>query len=180
MKRIQKREFGDGGKTGQRLAKNERVSTSFSSVPEFIPDRGFTLIEVLVAAAVLGIAASALFGLLSKSLFNIGKVEEFHRYELAAQNMMDRVLMLPTLPSSGETSGAVDDSGARWTVSVHPWAPASLETKPPEAILRVAVNVTWPGRSTPRRIELEALKPGPVSYSNDYDFQAAIEKVLPR
>jgi len=46
--------------------------------------RGFTLIEVLVAAAVLGITATALFGLLSQSSFNLRKIEDLHRYELAA------------------------------------------------------------------------------------------------
>src|SRR5262245_31242476 len=144
------------------------------------PNRGFTLIEVLVAAAVLGITASALFGLFSKSLFNIGRVEDLHRYELAAQNVMDRVLLQSTLPAQGETSGELDESGARWTVSVFPWAPKDLASKPGEGIMRVAVNVTWPGRSTPRRIEIEALKPAQITYSSDYDFQAAIEKVLPR
>jgi general secretion pathway protein I len=142
--------------------------------------RGFTLIEVLVAAAVLGITASALFGLFSKSLFNIGRLEEQHRYELAAQDVMNRVLMQTTLPGSGMTSGALDDNGGRWTVTVHPWAPPDLQSQPAEGILRVVVGVTWPGRSALRRIELEALKPAEITYSNNYDFQSAIENVFPR
>jgi general secretion pathway protein I len=142
-------------------------------------ERGFTLIEVLVAAAVLGITASALFGLFSKSLFNIGRVEELHRYELAAQNVMNRVLMLQTLPGGGEAGGVLD-GGARWSVTVQPWAPADLESKPPEAILRVAVAVTWPGRSIPRRIQIEALKPAQITYSNNYDFRSVIENSVPQ
>ena len=59
--------------------------------------RGFTLIEVLVAAAILGITATALFGLFSKSLFNLRKVEDLHRYELAAQDVMNRVRQIPDL-----------------------------------------------------------------------------------
>jgi hypothetical protein len=63
---------------------------------------------------------------------------------------------------------------------VHPWAPADLQSKPDQGILRVAVAVTWPGRSVLRRVELEALKPAQITYSNNYDFQAAIESVFPR
>ncbi len=143
-------------------------------------ERGFTLIEVLVAAAVLGITASALFGLFSKSLFNIARVEDLHRYELAAENVMNRVLLLPTLPGGGEANGILDENGARWNVTVHPWAPADLTSKPAEAILRVAVSVTWPGRSIPRTIQMEALKPAQITYSNSYDFRAAIEDSLPQ
>jgi general secretion pathway protein I len=143
-------------------------------------ERGFTLIEVLVAAAVLGITASALFGLFSKSLFNIGRVEDLHRYELAAENVMNRVLLLPTLPAGGEAGGVLDNSGARWNVTVQPWAPPDLESKPGEGILRVAVTVTWPGRSIPRRIQIEALKPAQITYSTNYDFPAVIEDALPR
>ena len=143
-------------------------------------DRGFTLIEVLVAAAVLGITVSALFGLFSKSLFNIGRVEDLHRYELAAQNVMNRVLLLQTLPGGGEAGGVLDATGARWSVTVKPWAPANLEDKPAEGILRVAVAVTWPGRSIPRRIQIEALKPAQITYSNSYDFPAVIENSVPQ
>jgi general secretion pathway protein I len=142
--------------------------------------RGFTLIEVLVAAAVLGIATSALFGLFSQSLFNIGRVEDLHRYELAAENVMNRVLLLQTLPGGGEAAGVLDDTGARWNVMVQPWAPVDLASKPAAGILRVAVSVTWPGRSIPRRIQIEALKPAQITYSNNYDFRAVIEDSLPQ
>jgi prepilin-type N-terminal cleavage/methylation domain-containing protein len=140
--------------------------------------RGFTLIEVLVAAAVLGITATALFGLFSKSLFNLRKIEDLHRYELAGQDVMNRVLLLSTLPAPAQAGGALDN-GARWTVNVNPWAPSSLEEKPEEAVLRIDVVVTWPGRSSQRSIEVEALKVAKVTYAN-YDLQGALENVFPQ
>ena len=54
-------------------------------------ESGFTLVEVLVAASVLAIVATALFGLLSRSLSNLRKVEELHQYELATQDVMNRI-----------------------------------------------------------------------------------------
>ena len=143
-------------------------------------NRGFTLIEVLVAAAVLGMTATALFGLFSKSLFNLRRVEDLHRYELAAQNVMNRVLLLPSLPGEAQATGALDAGSGQWTVRVHPWAPSDLEPKPGEAILRVDVAVTWLGRSSRRSIEIEALKPAKIIYSDNYDLQEAIESALPQ
>ena len=141
--------------------------------------RGFTLIEVLVAAAVLGIAATALFGLLSKSLFNLRKIEDLHRYELAAQDVMNRVLLLSTLPAPAQAGGALDNIGAHWMVNVQPWAGSSLKDRPEEAVLRIDVVVTWPGRSSQRSIEVEALKAAKITYSN-YDLQRAVENVFPQ
>jgi|SRR2546426_8179710 len=140
--------------------------------------RGFTLIEVLVAAAVLGITATALFGLLSQSSFNLRKIEDLHRYELAAQDVMNRVLLLSALPAQGEAGGALDNSGARWTVKVRPWVAAGLDKRPQEAVMKIDVTVTWPGRSSQRSILVESLKAATVAYTN-YDMQGAIEAVFP-
>lgn len=142
-------------------------------------NRGFTLIEVLVAAGILGIAASALFGLLSKSLSNLHKVEELHRYELVAADVMNRVLSFSTLPAPASAEGPIDNLAGHWTVNINPWAPSNLEKRPAQAILKVDVVVTWPGRSSQRRIEVESLKAAKVDYSN-FDLQHSIEIAYPR
>ena len=141
--------------------------------------RGFTLIEVLVAAGVLGITATALFGVLSRSLFNLRTVEDYHQYELAAQGLMNRALLLPTLPPGGRAEGTLDEKGARWVVQVRAWAPADLKDSPAEAVLRVDVAVTWPGRSIQRSIALETLRLAGVDYEN-YPLQEALEKIIPQ
>ena len=139
--------------------------------------RGFTLIEVLVAAAVLSMAATALFGLFSRSLFNLRRVEDVHRYELAAQNVMNQVLLLSSLPVQAQAEGTLDDIGGRWKINVVPWASIDPKQKPAEAIFKVQVAVTWPGRSSQRTIEIETLKPAKVIYSN-YDLQSAVQNNL--
>ena|SRR2546422_10409153 len=141
--------------------------------------RGFTLIEVLVAAAVLGMAATALFGLLSKSLSNLRKVEDLHRYELATQDLMNRVLFLQTLPAPAAAEGAFDNLPANWSVKITPWAPATLEKKPEQAVLNVEVELTWAGLSSQRSIAVESLKVAKVQYSN-YDLRQSIETAYPK
>jgi len=140
--------------------------------------RGFTLTEVLVAAVVLGMAASALFGLLSKSMLNLRKVEELNRYQLVAQDLMNRVLFLPSL-APGTVEGAVGDSGGRWTVTVTPWGPSTLEKKPDLAVLKIDVIVSWPGRSSQRSIDVESLKVVKVDYTN-FDLHRAIDSAYPQ
>ena len=141
--------------------------------------RGFTLIEVLVAMAVLGMACAALFGLLSSSLFNLRKLEDRHRYQLIGEDVMKRVQALGALPPEGNVKGQVRDVEAEWKVVVKPWFPAALDEKPSEAVMKINVDVVWRGRSGLRTFSLETAKPSSIAYEN-YDFQDAIEKVFPR
>jgi prepilin-type N-terminal cleavage/methylation domain-containing protein len=141
-------------------------------------ERGFTLIEVMVAAAVLGITATALFGLFSTSLGNLQKVEELHRYQLAAEEIMNRVLLLSALPGEAEAEGRIDNLSARWTVQVVPWIPETLEGNPADAVLKIDVQVFWPGRSAEQSVRLETVRPQRVIYSN-YDLEGAIAGVFP-
>jgi prepilin-type N-terminal cleavage/methylation domain-containing protein len=140
--------------------------------------RGFTLIEVMVAAAVLGITATALFGLFSASLGNLGKVEKLHRYHIAAEEIMNRVMLLQNLPGAGQAEGRIDKLDARWMVTVAPWIPETLDGNPADAVLKIDVQVLWPGRSGEQSVRLETVKPVRVNYS-DYDFEGAIAGVFP-
>jgi type II secretion system protein I len=140
-------------------------------------ESGFTLVEVLVAASVLAIVATALFGLLSRSLSNLRKVEELHQYELATQDVMNRILSLPALPASAAAEGSLNTAGGRWTVTIDPWAPPTLEKMPEQAVVRVHVVVTWPGQSSQRSVDVESLK---VAKIQNYDLQSAIATIYPQ
>ena len=140
--------------------------------------RGFTLIEVMVAAAVLGITATALFGLFSTSLSNLRKIEDLHRYHLAGEAIMNRVMLLSTLPGTGDAEGRLEELNARWTAKVTPWLPETLESKPAEAVLKVDVEVLWLSRSGERSIRLETVRPAQVDYSNG-DLTRALASVFP-
>ena len=108
---------------------------------------GFTLIEVVVAAAVLGIAATALFGLFSRSLRNLRTIDDLHKYQLASEEIMNRVLLQASLPEA-KVEGRIERLNARWTVQVGPWIPSTLEGSPREAVMKVDVQVLWKGRSS--------------------------------
>jgi general secretion pathway protein I len=141
--------------------------------------RGFTLIEVMVAAAVLGIAATALFSLLSRSLSNIRTIEDLHHYQLAGEDIMNRVLLLSALPPGGQIEGDVKNVRAHWIVTISPWIPQKLENNTPEAVMKVNVQILWPGRSGQQRsIQLETVKAAALSYKHE-DFQKVIENALP-
>jgi general secretion pathway protein I len=140
--------------------------------------RGFTLIEVMVATAVLGIAATALFGLLSKSLSNLRKIEDLHHYQLACDEMMNRVSLLAVLPPSGRAEGSVDKKNARWVVTVAPWYPLNLDNHPGEAVMKVNVEVVWPGQTTSRRVQAETIKGASIDYNGAYDLKGALESTV--
>jgi general secretion pathway protein I len=62
--------------------------------------RGFTLIEVLVALAIISIALAAFVRLTSQTATNLGKVEQKSLAMLSAQNSLAE-LQIDSLPSSG-------------------------------------------------------------------------------
>jgi general secretion pathway protein I len=140
--------------------------------------RGFSLVEVMVAAAILGMAATALFGLFSRSLLNLGRIQDLHHYQLAGEEVMNRVLLLPSLPPGGTIEGRIDRLDARWVVNVSPWIPANLEDRPADAVLKIDVEILWQSRSDERSIKLETVRVSALQYS-DYDFKRAVENVFP-
>jgi general secretion pathway protein I len=103
-------------------------------------ERGFTLIEMLVALAVFSIAALALIRLNAATVRTSADVATRTLGQIVAQNIAAETLTDPAAPSIGRAVGTVENAGRSWI-----WARATSRTADP-AILRIDITVTDPQR----------------------------------
>ncbi len=132
--------------------------------------RGFTLLELLVATAILGIAVSALLGGFSTSMGNAARVFEYDAAALAAKQKMEELLVEPDLPRFQEISGSFGP-GVRWSARMTPFdiAPARMTGSP--VVDRIDLRATWQSGSRLREIRLEGYRPG---FLREADFAAGV------
>lgn len=124
--------------------------------------RGYTLIEVLVAFAVLAGALTLLLGILTGASRQVRWADEAGRAALHAQSLLDQVGFGESL-QPGQREGDFEDGRYRWTLAVEPWRdpavppPAALDPGAPR-LLRLQLDVRW-GEGGPReRLRLESLR----------------------
>jgi general secretion pathway protein I len=67
--------------------------------------RGFTLLEMLVATVIMGIAVVGLLSNLSTSLRNASRLADYDRAALLARQKMDELLLDPQLPEAVPLEG---------------------------------------------------------------------------
>ena len=70
--------------------------------------RGFTLLEVMVATLIMGIAVVGLMSGISQSLRNADRVIDYDRAALLARSKMDELLLNYQLPKGTVISGEFD------------------------------------------------------------------------
>lgn len=80
-------------------------------------ERGFTLIEVMVAMAVLGLAVLALIRLGAANAATAVHVESATFGDIVAENAIVDALTSPRPPAFGTTSGTVVNAGIDWRVT---------------------------------------------------------------
>ena len=78
--------------------------------PAKSPARGFTLLEMLVATLIMGIAVIGLMGEISASMRNATRVTERDRAALLARSKMDELLLDPQFPVDTPVQGTFDRS----------------------------------------------------------------------
>lgn len=108
--------------------------------------RGFTLIEVLVALAILAIALTVLFQVFGSGSRAIVASERYLMATMLARSVMDDI-GAETPVVAGENSGDVGD-GYRWTIRSSP-SPAIAPVMDGDRILTpylVQVEISWNGR----------------------------------
>jgi general secretion pathway protein I len=126
---------------------------------------GFTLLEVLVATVIMGIAVAGLIAGLSQSVRNAARLADYDRAAMLARTKMNDLLLDPNLPFSGQVEGQFDrdQSGgipSGWRAALNPF------DVPPNAgpniliLQRITLEVWWdPGSRNRRTIGLESYRP---------------------
>lgn len=78
--------------------------------------RGFSLMEMAVATALLGVAAVALLGLIGSSVSAAGAARDRESAAMTAKSRMHE-LLVSDRPAPGETVGERRSDGSGWTAS---------------------------------------------------------------
>ena len=109
-------------------------------------ERGFTLIEMLVALAVFSLAALALLRLGGATAANSARLGEQALAQIVARNLAAEVMSDPEPPPFGALSGEAVNGGRRWlwTRSVA----RSPEPRLQQIEIRVVGEAGGPGRAT--------------------------------
>ena len=92
-------------------------------------ERGFTLLEVLVALAILGVGAALTLSLISGALGNIRKVQHRIRNIHHAETVMELTLLDDSIRGARVLNGDFED-GTRWIVTINDYEMPKNELLP--------------------------------------------------
>ena len=149
---------GPLGRQGQDYRAPEIVGKGMTR-PGVCREEGFSLLEVMVALAILGMALVAIFGLFSGGLAAAKLVKDYDQALFYAQQKMEELNLSPTLRPDVER-GEFGESGYRWVTEVSSFSDNGWEDDgdSPIKLVQVQVKVSWPGRQRERTLELNTLK----------------------
>jgi len=119
--------------------------------------RGFSLLEVLVAFAILALVGTALFRLFSGGLSNASAADDYSRALLVAESVLAEAASAQPL-REGTTQGTFDDGRIEWTAQVVPYTPPAVNPDTergsesiPLRLFKVNVDVAFAAPSGGRR-----------------------------
>jgi general secretion pathway protein I len=139
-------------------------STANSQLTQHAARAGFTLLEVLVATLIMGIAVSGVLSGIAGAARNAARLTEYDRANVLAKQKMDELLMDRAAPRNQTLAGDFDPvvTGVRsgWIASVAPFE--SLTGGGPGAwgVDRVQVEIWWMNGQTRRSFALEGYRRG--------------------
>lgn len=103
---------------------------------------GFTLVEVLVAVAVLAIAMAAVISAMARQASNAGYLRQKTIALWVAHNRLAELQLSNEAPGTGRSDGRVEMAGVEWE-----WQLSVKETDD-ERLRRVDITVTGPGQKS--------------------------------
>jgi general secretion pathway protein I len=139
-----------------------RVGSGTGSMGMARAARGFTLIEVIVAFAVLALALTLLLGTLSGAVKQVRWADDAGRAALHAQSLLDQTGVGEVL-QPGQSEGDFEDGRYRWTLQVEPWRDqgtqdAALVDPDASRLMRLTLLVQWDDGGPRQQLQLQSLR----------------------
>lgn len=127
--------------------------------------RGFTLLEVLVATLIMGIAVAGVLSAVSASTRNAARLTQYDRASLLARQKMDELLVDLRLPRRTIIEGRWDRSqsggvDAGWRARVTPFETAPGAGPGQWVMDRLELEIWWMEGATRRALALEGYRRG--------------------
>lgn len=127
--------------------------------------RGFTLLEVMVATTIMGIAIVGLMSGLSTSVRNATRLTDYDRAVLVARAKMDSLLLDPHLPRMGVIEEGFDPivlGGARggWRARLATFEAPPNATPGSPSLDRLELEIWWMSGEKRRTFTLEGFRRG--------------------
>ena len=128
--------------------------------------RGFSLLELMVATAILGIAVAALLGGLTDSLRAASRAADYDQVTVAARQKMEELLVQTRLPRFQTLEGRFSPTSG-WKVRVTPFDVPGQPMPGVPVLDRIALEAWWMAGPTRRSFTLEGYR---RSYLRPEDF----------
>ena len=122
-------------------------------------EAGFTLVEVIVALAILSVGLSVLLGSISSGLQQTANAERMAEAGSLAQSLMDEVGT--ELPIKSEERDGQFPNGYRWHLKMHQYGNVKEREEWPVGLYMISTEVEWEEGARRRSYGLTTLRVGP-------------------
>jgi len=125
--------------------------------------RGFTLLEVMVATVIMGLAVVGLMSEISQSLHNADRVTDYDRAALVARSKMDDLLLNYRLPRLTVLNGDFDPvllggKEGGWRARITPFEMPPQPVPGARILERVELEIWWKNAAGGRTFQLEGFR----------------------
>lgn len=124
---------------------------------------GFTLLEIVVALAVLGLSLTITMELISGAFTNISRINQYFLASNHAVNVMNEMLVSPEVKGPMQTSGVFED-GYQWSANITEKVlppdpvPTSQPYVPIVTLLEIQVDIRWQQNARAHSYTLKSMR----------------------
>lgn len=136
------------------------LSTPLPELPKLIrklDNKGFSLLEVIVALAIMAIGYLTVFNLFSVSIKAVGMSDQYQRAVGLANSKLSEIEMLNY--ETAATSGTFEnEENFRWSLNIEPYDSPLNDPEQNINLSKVTLKVLWEDNQKLRNVELVTLK----------------------